>query len=98
MRFNSATARLFFSTFRPVIATAAPALARPRAMPSPIPLFPPVTSAVFPRSEKFSISLSNRADQSHRVAIPSIHFPLGVFATTIQLQHQEPAEIHLPEC
>src|SRR5215467_1155453 len=45
---NSATAFALFSRLRAATTTAAPASASPRAMPSPMPPFPPVTTATRP--------------------------------------------------
>src|SRR5215472_8560768 len=45
---RSATAAFDFSSLRPTTAMAAPASARPRAMPSPMPPLPPVTMATLP--------------------------------------------------
>jgi fructose-1,6-bisphosphatase len=45
---SSRTAALDFSLFRPATTTRAPALARPRAIPNPMPPFPPVTIATLP--------------------------------------------------
>src|SRR5437763_12286262 len=53
---SSATAALDFASLRPTTATAAPASARPRAMPSPMPPLPPVTIATLPvRSNGFDV-------------------------------------------
>src|SRR6516164_7048885 len=55
---SSASTAAFFSTLRQSIATAEPALARPRAMPRPIPPLPPVTTATSPvRSNKFKFTV-----------------------------------------
>ena len=48
LRSSSATAAADFASLRPTIATAAPASASPRAMPSPMPPLPPVTIATLP--------------------------------------------------
>jgi len=45
---SARSAARFLSAFVPQIATAAPACARASAMPSPMPLLPPVTSATLP--------------------------------------------------
>src|SRR5262249_46394914 len=51
---SSATAASALARLRAAIATAAPACAKPRAMPSPMPPLPPVTSATLPgRSRSF---------------------------------------------
>lgn len=61
----------FFSSFRPKIATEAPASARPSAMPRPIPPLPPVTTAtllarskssgIFNRLSSFQVSVTESA-------------------------------------
>ena len=54
--FSSESASWFFSSFRPNIATGAPASAKPRAMLRPIPPLPPVTTATRPvRSNRVGI-------------------------------------------
>src|SRR5215468_2951786 len=51
---SSAAAASAFLTLRPAMATVAPAWARPRAMPRPMPPLPPVTTATLPvRSKSF---------------------------------------------
>ena len=45
---SSAAAAAFFSSLRAAMATVAPAAARPRANPRPMPLLPPVTMATLP--------------------------------------------------
>src|SRR3954462_9958036 len=60
--FNSLSAAEFLLSSRPATAIAAPACARPFAMPSPMPPLPPVTSAVLPpRSNGLMRRLCNEA-------------------------------------
>ena len=51
----SAAVSLSTSGLRPAMATSAPARANSRAMPLPIPVPPPVTTAVFPSSERLAV-------------------------------------------
>src|SRR4051794_5889395 len=67
---RSARADVIFSWLRPTTATEAPACARPRAMPSPIPPLPPVTIATLPRRSNSSMTPPGRVcHPGHRVRI-----------------------------
>src|SRR6185295_15453801 len=55
---SCSAAAVFLSSFVPQIHTAAPEAARPSAIPSPMPLFPPVIRATFPvRSNSFAVAM-----------------------------------------
>src|SRR6185437_6573947 len=54
------TAAALFASSRPATMTAAPASARPCAMPKPIPPLPPVTTATRPPRSKSAIASSDR--------------------------------------
>ena len=62
---SSATAAAFLSRSRPATAIAAPASARPFAIPRPIPPFPPVTSATRPARSNRLLMNSPRRSLDH---------------------------------
>ena len=51
-------AHVDFSSLRAQIAIDAPAFARPRAQPNPIPPLPPVTTATLPRKSKSELEVN----------------------------------------
>src|SRR6266536_2636646 len=78
--FSSATAASSLASSRPETTTVAPHSTSPCAIPSPIPLFPPVTTATLPvRSNRLTVSsfCDRSADVARRCVWHSRRRPLG---------------------
>src|ERR1700748_3563542 len=74
---SSAAAAFDFASLRPTTAMSAPASARPRAMPSPMPPLPPVTMATLPLRSNRPDFIAHISDVPSALALPDQDQPEG---------------------